>query len=77
MVPVRKKCGNQIFFISGILAHNLGRELQMSTLERQRNTTEKRSALWGFKQLGALRSTLVQCAGRLTRPRKIKAHHEQ
>jgi hypothetical protein len=73
LVPVRKKCGNQVFFISGILAHNLGRELQMSALKRQRNTTEKRASLWKFKQLGTLRSTLVRCAGRLTRPQgKLK-----
>jgi hypothetical protein len=73
LIPVRKKCGNQIFFTSGILAHNLGRELQMSTLEKQRNTTTKRAALWKFKKLNTIGSKLIRCAGRLTRPQgKLK-----
>jgi Transposase DDE domain group 1 len=73
LIPVRKKCGNQIFFTSGILAHNLGRELQMGTLEKQRNTTTKRAALWKFKKLNTIGSKLIRCAGRLTRPQgKLK-----
>lgn len=73
LIPVRKKCGNQIFFTSGILAHNLGRELQMNTSRKQRNTTTKRAALWEFRKLSTLGLKLIRCAGRLTRPQgKLK-----
>ena len=73
LIPVRKKHGNQIFFISGILAHNLGRELQMNTLEKKRNTSMKRASLWKFSKLSTLGSKLIRCAGRLTRPQgKLK-----
>jgi hypothetical protein len=35
----------------------------------QRPTTEKRTPLWIFQELQTIRRTLVQRAGRLTRPR--------
>ncbi|MEN8133881.1 MAG: IS1380 family transposase [Pseudomonadota bacterium] len=67
-VPTRKKAGNQVYLLSAVLAHNLNREMQMLCYEQERNTTEKRTPLWRFEQLGTLRRKLIQRAGRLTRP---------
>ena len=35
---------------------------------RARGTTAKRAALWCFREIGTLRRTLIQCAGRIIRP---------
>ena len=67
-VPTRRLTGNQIYFLSAILAHNLYRELQMSVYAADRKTTAKRAALWIFEEAGTLRHRLIQRAGRLTRP---------
>lgn len=67
-VAVRRLHGNQAYLLAAVLAHNLNRELQMAVREPDRNTTEKRSPLWVFQELGTLRRTLIQRAGRLTRP---------
>jgi len=68
-VPTRRRAGNQIYLLAGILAHNLNRTMQMRCHERHRNTTEKRTPLWQFEQLATLRRKLIQRAGRLTRPK--------
>jgi hypothetical protein len=45
----------------------------MVTQNKQRKTTAKRTALWRFKQLSTIRGTIIQRAGRLTRPQgKLK-----
>ena len=67
-VPTRRLTGNQIYFLSAILAHNLYRELQMSVYAADRKTTAKRAALWIFEEAATLRHRLIQRAGRLTRP---------
>jgi hypothetical protein len=67
-VPVRTRVGNQLYLFSAILAHNLGRELQMAANLPQRATTPKRAALWTFQQLDTLRRNFIQRAGRLVRP---------
>lgn len=67
-VPVRTRIGNQLYLLAGLFAHNLTREFQMMTTPRRRNTSAKRAALWVFEQLDTLRRTLIQRAGRLTRP---------
>jgi len=67
-IPVRTLHGNQIYCISAVMAHNLTRELQMDTYERERGTTAKRRNLWGFETLGTLRNRLIRRAGRLIRP---------
>lgn len=72
-VPMRKKNANQLFLFAAMMAHNLNRELQMSTAEKYRNTTEKRSPLWVFKRLNSVRQNIIRCAGRITRPQgKLK-----
>ncbi len=66
-LPSRRWAGNKIYLICAILAHNLGRELQMDASEPQRGTTEKRSPLWIFEGLDTMRRKFLQRAGRLTR----------
>jgi hypothetical protein len=66
-IPSRKLAVNQIFTVSAMLAHNLGRELQMSAEDRERRDTSKRAARWPFKTLHTLRHIILR-AGRLTRP---------
>ena len=65
---VRGYVGNQLNMFAGILAHNLTRELQMRLNPRERRTTAKRAALWGFREIETLRRTLIQRAGRIIRP---------
>jgi hypothetical protein len=67
-IAVRCLCGNQLYLMASVLAHNLTRELQMLTKPKSRGTTEKRSALWVFEELGTIRHHLLQRAGRLTQP---------
>lgn len=67
-VPVRRRLGNQMYLLAGLFAHNLIRELQMRTAERSRGTTDNRAALWIFERVDTVRKTLLQRAGRLTRP---------
>jgi len=54
-LPSRRWAGNKVYLICAILAHNLGRELQMDATEPQRGTTEKRSPLWVFEGLEIMR----------------------
>jgi len=67
-VPVRTWLGNQTYLLAGIFAHNLLRELQMMTSPPTRGTTAKRPPLWAFEELHTFRASLIQRAGRLTRP---------
>lgn len=67
-VPVRTLFGNQIYLLAGLLAHNLTRELQMAATAKYRHTTARRASLWVFAKLNTLRGTMIQRAGRLTRP---------
>ena len=67
-VPTRTWCGNRVYLLSAVLAHNLVRELQMITRSPSRLTQQKRPALWDFEQLDTLRRRIIQRAGRLIRP---------
>jgi hypothetical protein len=67
-IPFNRQVGNQLFLNASILAHNLGRELQMATQERSRKQSDGRVALWDFRKLTTLRQELLLRAGRLTRP---------
>jgi len=57
-----------VYLLAGLFAHNLIRELQMTTTARSRNTTAKRAALWIFEELDTFRSVFLRRAGRLTWP---------
>jgi len=67
-VPVTTLCGNRLYMLSGILAHNLSRELQMIAHPPCRGTLMKRPALWAFEKVSTLQRKLIQRAGRLLRP---------
>ena len=67
-VPCRKWVANQTWLLSTMLTHNLGRELQMQDTPPQRGLGMKRTARWVFEELGTLRRTVLQRAGKLTRP---------
>ena len=62
--PSRKEAANRIFSLAAVLAHNLGRELQMATRAPSRRTTAKRSPLWAFAQLRTMRNDFLLRAGR-------------
>ena len=69
-VPTRTWLGNRAFMAAVALAHNLARELTMSTTapvaERERGM--KRPPLWRFARIGTVRRHLIERAGRLIRP---------
>jgi hypothetical protein len=67
-VPTRRRYANQIFCVAGMMAHNLGRELQMATQPRRDHNAPNRSALWCFRTLRTLTRLCIQRAGRLTTP---------
>lgn len=68
-VPCRRLVANQIYTASAMLAHNLGRELQMATSEpRTSRATPRRSAIFEFATLGTIRDLFLRRAGSLTRP---------
>jgi hypothetical protein len=67
-VPTRRLAGNQLYFLSAVIAHNLYRELEMHRVGVHRYTTAKRAALWIFPEASTMRQQLILRAGRLTRP---------
>lgn len=67
-IPVKGKAGNQLYMLCAIMAHNLNRELQMRTNEKDRSVNAKRAALWVFNSLNRVRNTLFVQAGRLIHP---------
>ena len=67
-IPVQSLNGNKAFLFSGIIAHNLTRELQMESNNKVFNTSEKRRPLWKFSTLETLRKKIIQRAGRVIRP---------
>jgi len=67
-IPVRTLQGNQLFHQAALLAHNLTKELQMQTLDRERRTSSTRPALWEFLSLRTFRSRFLLRAARLTGP---------
>ena len=68
VIAMRRKVANQIYMLSAMLSHNLGRELQMRANIRQRGTGYKRPTLWDFSSLGTIRQHLLHTAGYLTHP---------
>lgn len=67
-VPCRRRGANETWLLSAMLAHNLGRELQLSAQPEPRPATMKRTVLWVFESLATLRRNVIQRAARLTRP---------
>lgn len=67
-VPCKRLTANQIYVLSTMLAHNLGRELQLRAAPERRRTTPTRAAVFVLRGLGTLRNQLVRRAGALSRP---------
>ena len=67
-VPTRRLAGNQLYFLSAVVAHNLFREMEMLRNGVYRSTTAKRATLWVFQEAATIRQRLILRAGRLTRP---------
>lgn len=67
-VPCKRLVANQLFVLSTILAHNLGRELQLRAEPARRPTTPTRAARFMLHSLGTIRDQLVRRAGALARP---------
>ena len=59
---------NQCFTLCSMLAHNLGRTVQMLEKSKAKRDDAKRPALWRFEKLETLRRLIIQRAGRLIRP---------
>ncbi len=68
-IPQRRRNANQLFCTAALMAHNLGRELQMRAVPRHRRTEPQRPALWRFQTLRHLRERLFLRPGRLTTPK--------
>lgn len=67
-VPTRRLAGNQLYFLSTVIAHNLFREMEMIRDASPRFMTVKRAPLWVFEEAATIRQRLILRAGRLTRP---------
>lgn len=67
-VPVKSWEGNRLYCLAAMMAHNMNREIQMRTSEKDRGTTEKRTQNWVFEKLSTIRQKIIQRAGRLIRP---------
>lgn len=68
VIPTKRLHANQAFTLCAMMAHNLGRELQMQLSPPQREQSPTRAALWRFKKLDTLRREILNRAGRLLRP---------
>jgi hypothetical protein len=67
-IPCRKRAANEVWLLSSMLAHNLGRELQLHANPERRQSSRQRTASWVFESLDTIRRKIVQRAARLTRP---------
>lgn len=81
-IATKTRRGNELFTMASILAHNLGREMQMIADKPVRSTSFKRPAKWLFRSLKTLQKTLFYKVGRLVQPQrrltlKIAAQHDE
>jgi hypothetical protein len=67
-LPSRRQVGNQVYMLCNLIAHTLGRELQMRAAPRRSQNTAARACLWALERIGTLRKRLIQRAARITRP---------
>ena len=68
LIPTRRLHGNQMVTLCAMMAHNLGREMQMLAQPRARYARAKRPAAWTFQTLHTLRHRFIQRAARITCP---------
>lgn len=67
-IPARHRAANEVYLLCSMMAHNLGRELQMRVMSPERGVTLGRRVRWMFEELSTLRRNIIQRAGRLTHP---------
>jgi len=67
-LPSRRQVGNQVYMVCNLIAHALGRELQMRAAAPRSKNTATRACLWAIERFGTLRKRLIQRAARLTHP---------
>lgn len=67
-LPSRRQVGNQVYMLCNLIAHALGRELQMRTAPPRSTNTATRACLWALERIGTLRNRLVQRAARIIHP---------
>ena len=64
LIPTRRLHGNQMVTLCAMMAHNLGREMQMLA----QYARAKRPAAWTFQTLDTRRHRFIQRAARITCP---------
>jgi hypothetical protein len=67
-IPCNRLAANQTWLFATVMAHNLNRELQMSTQTPVRDTTEQRAPWWKFVRLATRRLGLIRRPGLLNAP---------
>ena len=67
LIPTRRLVANRMATLAAMMAHNLGRQVQMLTHPRTRYSRAQRPAAWTFQSLATLRHRLIQRAGRVSR----------
>jgi hypothetical protein len=67
-LPSRREVGNQVYMLCNLIAHALGRELQMRAAPPRSINTATRACLWALERIGTLRNRLVQRAARIIHP---------
>ena len=68
LIPTRRLLGNRMVTLCAMMAHNLGREMQMIAHPRSNYFRAKRPAAWAFQTLDTLRHRFIMRAARLTLP---------
>ena len=68
LIPTRRLLGNRMVTLCAMMAHNLGREMQMLAHPRSNYSRAKRPAAWAFHTLNTLRHRFIMRAARLTQP---------
>ena len=70
-ILVNRLAWNQVFLMAVIMAHNLNREPQMRSNNKDRGTTSKRATHWVFESMNSIRLKIIKQAGRLTKPQGL------
>ncbi len=67
-LPSRRQLGNQVYMLCNLIAHALGRELQLRAASPRLNNTASRACLWSVERNATVRNRLIKRAARLIRP---------
>ena len=67
-LPSRREVGNQIYMLCNLIAHALGREIQMRAAPPRSKNTATRACLWTLERIGTLRNRLIKRAARIIHP---------